>query len=93
MIDADNPVSGDSTPNDDTPNNDTEVSLSEAAQAVMDVLVECHGNLEAVRRRLNGDEIDVDMDSSELPTPREQVLHIAAQLESCAGALRDAERK
>jgi len=35
MIDADNPVSGDSTPDDDT-----EVSLSEAAQAVMDVLVE-----------------------------------------------------
>ncbi|MCS3662008.1 hypothetical protein [Salinibacter ruber] len=88
MIDADNPVSGDSTPDDDT-----EVSLSEAAQAVMDVLVECHGNLEAVRHRLNGDEIDVDMDSSELPSPREQVLHIAAQLESCAGALRDAERE
>ena len=86
MIDADNPVSSDSTPDDDT-----EVALSEAAQAVMDVLVECHGNLEAVRHRLNGDETDADMDSSESPTPREQVLHIAAQLESCAGALRDAE--
>lgn len=70
---------------------DNEVSLPEATQAVMDVLVECHGNLEAVRHRLNGYEIDTDIDSSELPTPREQVLHIAAQLESCAGALRDAE--
>jgi hypothetical protein len=88
MIDADNPVSGDSTPDDDT-----EVSLLETTQAVMGVLVECHGNLEAVRHRLNGDEIDVDIDSSELRTPREQALHIAAQLESCAGALRDAERE
>ncbi len=78
-------------PDTSVPDDGADVTLSEAAQAVMDVLVECHGNLEAVRHRLNGDEIDVDMDSSELPTPREQVLHIAAQLESCAGALRDAE--
>jgi hypothetical protein len=88
MIEADNSLSGDSTPDDDT-----EVSLLEAAQAVMDVLAECHGNLEAVRRRLDGDDLEMDLDPSELPSPREQILHIAAQLESCAGALRDAERE
>jgi hypothetical protein len=72
------------------PEDDTDVTLSEAAQAVMDVIAECHGNLEAVRHRLSGEELDVDVDPSELPSPREQVLHVAAQLESCAGALREA---
>jgi hypothetical protein len=81
MPDSDRSVSSD----------ETNVTLSEAAQAVMDVIAECHGNLEAVRHRLDGEELDVDVDSSELPSPREQALHVAAQLESCAGALRDAE--
>lgn len=81
MLDSDSPATHD----------DTDVTLSEAAQAVMDVIAECHGNLKAVRHRLDGDELDVDVDSSELPSPREQALHVAAQLESCAGALRDAE--
>lgn len=63
----------------DATENDTDVTLSEAAQAVMDVLSECHGNLEAVRRRLAGDEIEVDMDASELPTPGEQALRAASQ--------------
>lgn len=59
----------------------------------MDVIAKCHGNLEAVRHHLDGEKLNVDVDSSELPSPREQALHVAARLESCAGALREAEEK
>jgi hypothetical protein len=89
VLESENPASNHDTSNGDTEAMaDAEVSLLEAAQAV---IAERHGKLKAVRHRLDGDEIDVDMDSSELPSPREQALHVAAQLESCAGALRDAE--
>lgn len=80
-----------STSDTPAPEKDADVTLFEAAQAVMDVIAKCHGNLEAVRHRLDGEELDVDVDSSELPSPREQALYVAARLESCAGALREAK--
>ena len=68
------------------------VPLSEAITAVLDVLDRCAGDLSAVRHRLRQKELpeELDLDESELPRPAEQARHIAARLESCAGALRNA---
>lgn len=71
------------------------VHLSEAAQAVIDVLDECPADLQALRHRLKQEELpdEFDVDESDLPTPREQAEHIVARLESCAGVLRQAGGK
>ena len=68
------------------------VPLSEAITAVLDVLDRCAGDLSAVRHRLRQKEMpdELDIDESDLPRPAEQARHIAARLESCAGALRNA---
>ena len=68
------------------------VPLSEAINAVLDVLDDCAGNLAAVRHRLRQQELpeELDVDESELSRPAEQARHIAARLEECAGALRNA---
>lgn len=68
------------------------VPLSEAINAVLDVLDECAGDLAAVRHRLRQQELpeELEVDESELPRPGEQARRIAARLETCAGALRNA---
>ena len=68
------------------------VPLSEAINAVLDVLDDCAGDLAAVRHRLRQQETpeELDVDESELPRPDEQARHIAARLKECAGALRNA---
>lgn len=68
------------------------VSLPEAAQAVMHVLEEIHAELSALRRRLGDEDLDPQLvlDEDELPSPSEQALHVAARLEAAAGALRGA---
>ena len=68
------------------------VPLSEAITAVLDVLTQCGGNLEAIRHRLRQEELpeELSVDESELPRPDEQARHVAARLEECAGALRNA---
>ena len=68
------------------------VPLSEAITAVLDVLSQCGGDLEAIRHRLRQEELpeELSVDESELPRPGEQALHVAARLETCAGALRNA---
>lgn len=83
MLDPDSLASGDET---------QKLSLEEASQAVMDVLEETHAELSALRRRLGDEDLDphLDLDKAEFPSPREQALHVAARLEACAGALRDA---
>jgi hypothetical protein len=57
--------------------------------AVLDV---CAGNSEAVRHRLRQEKWpeELGVDESELPRPGEQARRIAARLEECAGALRNA---
>lgn len=59
---------------------------------MLHLLGECAADLQAMRHRLKQDELpdELSVDESELPTPREQAEHIAARLESCAGALRQA---
>lgn len=71
------------------------VPLSEAITAVLDVLDQCAGDLSAIRHRLRQQELpeELDTDESELPRPAEQARHVAARLETCAGALRNAGRK
>jgi hypothetical protein len=56
------------------------------------VLDECAGDLAAVRHRLRQQELpeELEVDESELPRPGEQARRIAARLETCAGALRNA---
>mgnify|MGYP000609642130 CR=1 FL=1 len=68
------------------------VPLSEAITAVLDVLDECAGDLSAIRHRLRQKELpeELDIDESDLPRPGEQARHVAARLETCAGALRNA---
>ncbi|MCS4122830.1 hypothetical protein [Salinibacter ruber] len=68
------------------------VPLSEAITAVLDVLDACAGDLAAVRHRLRQKELpeELEIDEAELPRPDEQARHIAARLETCAGALRNA---
>jgi hypothetical protein len=82
-LDEDEPQEGDGT---------ARVPLSEAITAVLDVLTQCGGNLEAIRHRLRQEELpeELDVDESELPRPDEQARHVAARLEECAGALRNA---
>lgn len=80
---------------DDDPsegNGAARVPLSEAITAVLDVLDQCAGDLSAIRHRLRQQELPegLDIDESELPRPDEQARHIAARLEECAGALRNA---
>jgi len=81
-------------PDDDPSEGDgaARVPLSEAINAVLDVLDECASDLAAVRHRLRQQELpeELDIDESELPRPDEQARHIAARLETCAGALRNA---
>jgi hypothetical protein len=81
-------------PDDDPSEGDgaARVPLSEAINAVLDVLDDCAGDLAAVRHRLRQQELpeEIDIDESELPRPDEQARHIAARLETCAGALRNA---
>ena len=82
-LNEDNPQEGDGA---------ARVPLSEAINAVLDVLDDCTGDLAAVRHRLRQQELpeELDVDESELPRPAEQARHIAARLEECAGALRNA---
>lgn len=69
-----------------------QVSLPEAAQAVMDVLEDCHADLAAIRHRMKQDEIpeQLDIDDEKLPSPQEQARHIAARLQAYVGSLRKA---
>ena len=69
------------------------VPLSEAITAVLDVLDACAGDLAAIRHRLRQKELpeELEIDEAELPRPDEQARHIAARLETCAGALRNAD--
>ena len=73
-------------------NGTPDVPLSEAINAVLDVLDDCAGDLSAIQHRLRQQELpeDLNIDESELPRPKEQARHIAARLEECAGALRNA---
>ncbi len=82
---------GSSEGNPSEGNGAARVPLSEAINAVLDVLDACAGNLVAVRHRLRQQEQpeELDIDESELPRPDEQARHIAARLEECAGALRN----
>jgi hypothetical protein len=50
------------------------VPLSEAITAVLGVLTQCGGDLEAVRHRLRQEELpeELDVDEPELPRPAEQ---------------------
>lgn len=68
------------------------VPLSEAITAVLDVLDACAGDLAAVHHRLRQEELpeELEIDESELLRPAQQARHIAARLETCAGALRNA---
>ena len=68
------------------------VPLSEAIGAVLDVIDKCASDLTAVRHRLRQQELpeELSVGESELPRPDEQARHIAARLETCAGALRNA---
>jgi hypothetical protein len=68
------------------------VPLSEAITAVLNVSDDCAGDLSAIRHRLRQKELpeELDIDESALPGPAEQARHIAARLETCAGALRHA---
>ena len=76
------------------------VTLSEAAQATEHVVEDCRRKLQLLRRRLKGKEsrprAQDDIEDEErnkpedLPSPREQALTIATELEACAGALRNA---
>lgn len=68
------------------------VSLVEAVQAVMDVLEESHAELGVVRLRLSEEGLDpeLELDEDALDAPPERVRHVAARLEGCAGALREA---
>lgn len=81
-------------PSNDSPKGDgaARVPLSEAINAVLDVLDDCAGDLAAIRHRLRQQELpeELDIDESELPRPDEQARHIAARLEGCAGTLRNA---
>jgi len=94
MPDSDFPLGEDSFGEEKPQEGDgaARVPLSEAITAVLDVLSQCSGNLEAIRHRLRQEELpeDLDIDESELPRPDEQARHVAARLETCAGALRNA---
>jgi hypothetical protein len=93
MSESDNTQGGDN-PGGDSPegNGAARVPFSEAITAVLDVLDDCAGDLAAVRHQLRqkGLPEELSVDESELPRPAEQALHIAARLEECAGALRNA---
>jgi hypothetical protein len=85
----------DDGPSDDGPSEAdgaARVPLSEAITAILDVLDECAGDLSAIRHWLRQKELpeELDIDELELPRPAEQARHIAARLETCAGALRNA---
>ena len=71
------------------------VTLSEAVQAVRDVLEEAHAELGAVHLRLGDEELDPDLELDEdaLDAPTDTIRHVAARLEGCAGALREAARE
>lgn len=72
------------------------VSLSEASQAVEDVLEGCRRELQLLRRRLQGRASEPEFGEGassgeeDRPSPRERALHLASRLEACAGALRNA---
>lgn len=79
---------------DDDPSEGTgaaRVPLSEAITAVLDVLDDCASDLSAIRHRLRQKELPEEhsVDESDLPRPGEQARHVAARLETCAGALRN----
>ena len=94
MPDSDFPFGEDSFGKDEPQEGDgaARVPLSEAITAILDVLTQCGGNLEAIRHRLRQEELpeELEIDESELPRPDEQARHVAARLEECAGALRNA---
>lgn len=83
MLDPDDPIPGDAA---------QQVQLPEAAQAVMDVLEECHSDLAALRYRLKSNEMpdQLDVDEEDLPSPQNHARHVIARLEACAGSLRKA---
>lgn len=68
------------------------VPLSEAIRAVLDVLNDCASNLTAARYRLQGQELPetFEFEEADLPRPADQARHVAARLETCAAALRNA---
>jgi len=76
------------------------VSLSEAAQAVEDVLAGCRQELQFLRQRLQSGQEELDFEGTEahqeegteedFPTPSEQALRVASRLQACANALRNA---
>lgn len=65
--------------------------LSEAIGAVLDVLRDSAGSLAVARHQLQ-DELpdEVDIDEADIPPPADQARHVAARLEECADALRNA---
>lgn len=89
MPDSNFPLNGDEPQEGDGTGR---VPLSEAINAVLDVLDDYASDLSAVRHRLLQQELpeELEIDESEFPRPAEQARHIAARLESCAGALRNA---
>lgn len=73
---------------DDVP----EAGFSETVQAAMDVLEDCYAELTVLDRRLRDEELDpaLDLGDEELPSLAAQSARVAARLEACAGALREA---
>lgn len=72
------------------------VTLSEATAAVLDELAGCRSELQSIRQRLNkaenpdGGGPEQEMTEEEKVTARDVARDVAARLEACAGALRNA---
>lgn len=72
------------------------VTLSEATAAVLDELTDCCGKLQSIRQRFrkaenpDGGGPEQEMTEEEEVTARDVARDVAARLEACAGALRNA---
>jgi hypothetical protein len=72
------------------------VTLSEATSAVMDELTDCRGKLESIRRHFgkaenpDGGGPEHELTDEDEGEARKIARHVAARLEACAGALRNA---
>ncbi len=67
------------------------VPLSNAISVVLDVLRDTAGTLAVAGHKLEREVPDwIEADQADLPQPAEQARHVAARLETCADALRNA---
>lgn len=67
------------------------VPLSKAISVVLDVLQDTVGTLAVARHKLEREVPDwIEADQADLLRPAEQAGHVAARLETCADALRNA---